>query len=204
MKGIIEMEIRNNTPAYGQSFGMALRKPKAEQVEEFTEYVIGKRLPVQVRKGLNGYLQKHAKDEHFDIEYVTGKGFQVLPTSEKAQEMFPEGALYMVGDKNLPLNSVGRFFKAYCGEEYAEKYNKASRFGKVLLSTKKFFAGFRAYGKAIMDSKEVMPATLRAASQDAKAYEKAVKTQIAHEASEAAKKEKNIEMVKNVFEPKKK
>lgn len=103
------MEIRNNTPMNSTSFGMAFKKPSADQMQNFVEYVgkgvSGKR----AKKGLQVLQEQQAGNRHFDIVYGDSNSFSVVPKSEAARRigsttLFPSTAKHksafdIYGDK---------------------------------------------------------------------------------------------------------
>ncbi len=81
------MEIRNNVQMNNTSFGMAFRKPSADKMQNFVEYV-GKGVSgKKAKRALEVLQQQQAGNRHVDIEYVGNGSFRLVPTSQKAKSM---------------------------------------------------------------------------------------------------------------------
>ena len=168
------MEIRNNTP----SFGMAFKKPSAEQMEAFTNYVTKGRKPKFVEKGIRQVVAEQAGNKHFDIEYHGGDCFSVNAKTEKAESMFGDT---IITSENSTSKSVL--------EQVEEKSQNFIRTAEGTSGLKQFFLGVKAVYtqlkatvSIIRSPKEILPNALRDAAETATRFEKRVDAQIAKEA----------------------
>lgn len=164
------MEIRNNTP----SFGMAFIKPKAEEMTQFTAYVTKGKKPKWVKRGLEQLQEKHSKDAYFDLEYSpAGNTIHIKPKTYTA------GALLEGKRTTYPVG--------LCIPE--TPYDKAKRYCDRVSNNGNVFVKFKALGRLIKEAfkvrfinkTDVLPANLRAASNDVSKYEKQMIDQIQRE-----------------------
>lgn len=192
------MEIRNNTP----SFGMAFRKPRPEDMERFTKYVVGAGPESLAKRGLARVIKKQANNAHFDMEYRPGEGIAVIPKSEAAQKY---GFVEEVFSKDSKYSDTrSRFYATYTGEAYDKAYEAASKAKRALMTTKKVFAFMRTVGEAFIHPEMMLPKSLKTASRRAMTDEILVETRIAKDAKALAEKQKLESEIEAIFTPKNK
>ncbi len=188
------MEIRNVTPNYTNrqpAFGMALRTPK--DMGEFTDYVTKKgSIPLRMAKrGLERI--KNAGGNHYDIEYVGERKFNIVPVSDKAKAM----------ELSLPEvepDYIDRISRTHFNSDAMESLEDAKGMKAAWLFTKKFAAAVRGIFYAAVKPESLFSSNLKKAVAQADAMEKMVEKQIAADAKAAAKKEKAVQVLSSVFD----
>lgn len=188
------MEIRNNTP----SFGMALRKP--QDIEKFTKYIVSGGPECLAKRGLSRVVKQQAGNAHFDLEYRPGQGVAVIPTSEAAQKYGHTEEIFGKGSKVSDVRS--NYIRKYTGEAYEKAYEAASKPKRVLMTTKKVFALIRTLGSSVIRPEQMLPTSMRAASNKATIREGLVERRIAEDAAALAKKQKLEASIESIFTPK--
>lgn len=178
------MEIRNIAPNATTSFGMALRKPKPDQIEQFTDYVTKGRNINLVKRGIIRVRKEQAGNPHFDIVYRTNPAhpedniFTVEPISDKAKSMFEKIEL---------LSNVGSQSKA--AELRAKgmqdiKIAENDSIGRIRQGLHVLKALCRLVQSKIYiqtHPEDVLPRNLRYANELATSQAKAVEEQLANE-----------------------
>ena len=172
------------------TFGMAFRKPKADAMEEFVKFVTKKDVNSVslAKRGVAKIIDRHSKDVHFDFEYTGAGKFEIVPISAKAKEMLVLGNL--PGKVEAPKGIIEKTREKYFSEAYKAEADKATGFKAFWMSAKAIAAGVKARLALEFKPVDSLPKKFRDASSMVTAYEKAVRKQLAKEAKEAAAAEK--------------
>ncbi len=101
------MEIRNNVQMNNTSFGMAFKRPSADKMQDFVEYVGQGASGKRAKRALAALQKQQADNHHFDIEYIGEGTFKIVPKSSRARKMASD--LEIGPDKTceLELDRVG-------------------------------------------------------------------------------------------------
>lgn len=192
------MEVRNNTP----SFGMAFIKPKAEDLSGFTKCVIGNRRPKLIARGLTQMQKSHAADRYTDIHYLPdAKGFSVIPKSDSGVDL--SIIEKVMGGTSRPFysNTVKPTRYSQMQENVSFELDKleksnASKLKKALVITKNMCKMLKETARvAIFSPKEMLPASLRAASAEAKRVEAGVSEELAKRAAREQRRIANEKLI---------
>ncbi len=172
------MEIRSYTPS-SQSFGMAFRKPKADNVEHFSKWLMGKKESKHVERSLEKFIKGQADNKHFDIEYVYDANksprdvVRLIPVSEDAKRLH-----------NIRVYTDGyRNEYAKVAEQVAWEVQNCPLEYRSIVQLKGLFKKAFAYIKYCVNSESALPQILVKAGRRAGELEKAVDVQVANEAS---------------------
>lgn len=183
------MEVRNITPNYtsnATSFGMAFKRPSADVMGNFTEYVTkkGKNSARLAKRGVAKIVDRHANDKHFNFEYVGDGKFEIVPKSPRAMAMKVDGQL--PEDVKAPKGIIERTRAKYFSDAYKAEMDEASGLKAAWMLTKQFAAALKARLTIQFKPVDALPKGIRNTSSKVSAYEKLVEKQIAKEAKETA------------------
>lgn len=202
------MEIRNNTP----SFGMAFKTPSKSEMGMFSLYVTDQLnvSPKLAKRGLAKMVEKHAKDEHFDIYFTAPSSISAEPISQEAQFRSYHNLLEQVPcDKSV----IEKYRDKYRSEDYKKAFKEASPGKRFLMNLMKFADIIKVRLTLAFKPEEILPEGMRKASLNVSRWESQISKQVAiEEAKQAkaaqkaqkfeAKRTQAIDEISSVFAPK--
>nr|QGT49652.1 hypothetical protein Melaina855_0390 [uncultured Candidatus Melainabacteria bacterium] len=193
------MEVRNNTP----SFGMAFVKPKPEDISGFTKHVIKGRKPKMIARGLTQLQKQHAKDKYVDIHYLPdAKGFSVIPKANTdvdraiIEEAMGGTSRPFYSDTVKPTKLDIVLDSTNAELEKLEKA-KASKYKLGFAAVKYVAKAVREFVRIYVSPKNILPADLRAASEEATRVEQAVAKRLANDAAKEKIRIANEKLINN-------
>lgn len=188
------MEIRNNTP----SFGMAFKKPSAEAMEQFTEYVTRKGAASAgiAKRGVQTLVKRHANDKHFDIEFQAPSRMRIVPKTAVAGEMM-EGE--MLPEVLYKRGAVDKIREKYFSDAFDETFENASGIKKAWLVGRKVAACIRGLAIFALKPVESLPTSMKTVSRKTQVWEEIVNDRLAQIAKDEAKRAKAIDAITSAF-----
>lgn len=176
------MEINNNMTTGKTSFGMALKTPSAKEITNFAKYIKRGRDVKFVNRGLKQIEKEQRNNKYFDITYINKNGvdgFELSPKANIGIDMQPK--YYMDNSVVYP-----RKFDKHMAEMENEVENMSdiSTLKQIKFMAKAVVKTAKNILYTYMNPKEILPATLRKASDDA--------TSLAKNLEEQEKMNKNI------------
>ena len=191
---------------------MAFKTPPKNEMGMFSLYVTDQ-LNVSsklAKKGLAKMVEKHAKDEHFDIYFMAPSSISAEPISHEAQFRFSHNLLEQVP---CGKSVIEKYRDKYHSADYKKAFSEAKPGKKFLMSLMKFADIIKLRLTLAFRPEEILPEGMRKASLNVSRWESQISKQVAKEKAEQAKaarkaqkfeakKIKAIDEISSVFEPK--
>ena len=131
------MEIRNNTP----SFGMAFRRPSADKMQSFIDYVGAGVSGKDAKKALTVLQKQQDGNKDCDIEYLDDGNFGLVPKTDKAKELYGSEVITILKDKKVTTatDNIMRQVQVLKQEQNGKltKFQKLKYAVKILVATVK-------------------------------------------------------------------